>query len=207
MCGKDGDQFGSLQWHRLAAAFALGNTSYIKHISFQNLWRCPEQFPGPSLAPLSPTSHPSVPGSHRPDLTDIVHVHVCGCSAKCTCKAGPQSPLAGRSLPAWGTWKCQYILWSWGKECLQPGHISQGRPGAPPALTRQHWPAECAAPAHGSPSPQFRCPAPALEPSPSAPPAPQAGIPLVSLTSYLKMRQPPLQTRPQFRLNDWLFLN
>lgn len=74
-------------------------------------------------------------------------------------------------------------------------------PGAPPSSGQAAPTSKCAAAAHGSP-PRSACAQPSAGAQPGLPAALQAPIPPVPLTSYLKMRQPPLQTRPQFRLND-----
>lgn len=196
MCGKDGDHFGSLQWHRLAAAFALGNTSYISTYS-SRISEVSGAVPRPSLA-------------HQPSLCawePWPHWYspcACPCMLCSTQKAEPNlCLLEALGLP--GTYgNVSSYTGAGEKSVCSQAMCPKARPGLP-----QHWP--------GS-SDSTVCPEPmallahSAQPSAGAQPggspaALQAAIPLLSRTSYLKMRQPPLQTRPQLRLNDWLFLN
>lgn len=202
-CGKDGDYFGSLQWHSLAAAFALGNTSYISTYSS----RISEVSGAVTRPPLA----------HQPSLCawePWPHWHSpCACPwVLCsTHKAGPNlCLLEALGLP--GTYgNVSSYTGAGEKSACSQTMCPKARPGLP-----QHWAGSsdlaavsstvCSA-AHGSPAHGARAqPSTGAQPG-GSPAALQAGIPLLSRTSYLKMRQPPLQTRPQLRLNDWLFLN
>lgn len=177
-----------------------------KHIFFQTVWRCHKQFPDPALAPHSCTSHPFYawklsPWPHWPTP--------CLCPWV-LCKVYLQSwtqSLFAEALWLPETYGNVSAYTEAGEKCLQPGHTPQGKARGSP----QHWPGSSDqqyVPLQPMAVPTVSVPSPRAGAQPGGPLMAQwAGIPLVSLTSYLKMRQLPLQTRPQFWLNDRLFLN
>lgn len=138
-----------------------------KHIFFQTVWRCHKQFPDPALAPHSCTSHPFMPGSCHPDLTDLLHVCVHGCSAKCTCKAGTNLCL----LKLFGCLRHMEMsvhTLKQGRSVCSQATRPKARPGAPPSTDLA---AVTSSMCLSSPwlSPRCLCPAPGLEPSLVAP--------------------------------------
>lgn len=189
---------------------------------FQNLWRCHEQLsqaplyhplaiPAISFQPCSksPELVNFVPESDCIDLTESFHVHACGCSTRCTCEVGPKPHLL-QALCLHKTCKMQVHPQELGNRAsaARPHALRQGEGLPRTDLAAPTGSKLCrSSMSHSSSSPAYlRSPESGGQPVGTASVL-QAGVPLVSLTSYLKMRQPSLQTRLQFLLNDWLFLN
>lgn len=158
--------------------------------------------------PKSPELVNFVPGSDCLDLTETFHMHVCGCSTSCTCKVG-RKPHLLQALCRPKTCEMQVRPQELGSRvCSQAARPEarqgKGLPGTDLAAPTSNRLCRSTT-SHSSPV-CLPSPKSGGQPAGTAS-ALQAGVPLVTLASYLKMRQPSLQTRPRFLMNDWLFLN